>query len=155
VFCSVLPLFCPLVSSVFFVIQTPIHRVWWRKLYFSSILPLLVGVFSFLFFLLLCWVEIHCRIYKNSYNISNISYLNSPPPPFSFISPSPHSWNSFNSYHFSIYNTCVHSICTIFSLPHSFSISSLSHWYQFPQTGPCSLIFVKERKKNDLFACLR
>jgi hypothetical protein len=44
----------------------------------------------FLFFLLLlCWVEIHCGIYKSSYNISNISFLNSPPPPFSFISPHP------------------------------------------------------------------
>jgi hypothetical protein len=37
---------------------------------------------------LLCWVEVHCGIHKSSYNISNISYLNSPPPSFSFISPS-------------------------------------------------------------------
>jgi hypothetical protein len=29
-----------------------------------------------------CWVGVHCGIYKSSYNIS---YLNSPPPPFSFI----------------------------------------------------------------------
>jgi hypothetical protein len=33
-----------------------------------------------------------CDIYKSSYNISE---LNSPPPPFSFI-PLPYSWNSFN-----------------------------------------------------------
>jgi hypothetical protein len=31
-------------------------------------------------FLLLCWVGIYCGIYKDSYNVSNISYLNSPPP---------------------------------------------------------------------------
>jgi hypothetical protein len=39
-----------------------------------------------LFFpLLLCWVGIHCSIYKGSYNVSNTSYLNSPPPLVSFI----------------------------------------------------------------------
>jgi hypothetical protein len=42
-----------------------------------------------LFFLLLCWVSVHCRIYESSYNVSNISYLNSPPPLFSFIPSSP------------------------------------------------------------------
>jgi hypothetical protein len=30
---------------------------------------------------------VYCGIYKSSYIISNISYLNSPPPPFSYISP--------------------------------------------------------------------
>jgi hypothetical protein len=34
--------------------------------------------FCFILFLLLCWVGIHGGIYKGSYNISNISYLNSP-----------------------------------------------------------------------------
>jgi hypothetical protein len=52
-------------------------------------------------FLLLCCMGVHCGLYKSSYNISNISYLNSPPPSFSFISPSLHSKNSFNRYHFS------------------------------------------------------
>jgi hypothetical protein len=41
--------------------------------------------------------------FKRSYNISNISYLNSPPTPFFFILSSPNSWNSFTRYHFSIY----------------------------------------------------
>jgi hypothetical protein len=36
--------------------------------------------FFFYFVLLLCWVGVHCSIYKGSYNVSNISYLNSPPP---------------------------------------------------------------------------
>jgi hypothetical protein len=40
-------------------------------------------------------VRVHCGIYKSSYNISNISYLNSLPSPFSFISLSAHSWSSF------------------------------------------------------------
>jgi hypothetical protein len=41
------------------------------------------------YFLLLSWVWIHCSIYKSSYNLSN---LNSPPPPLSFIHSSPDSW---------------------------------------------------------------
>jgi hypothetical protein len=45
-----------------------------------------VWLMYFLYFLLLCWVGVHCGIYKSSYNISNISHLNSPPPLFFFIS---------------------------------------------------------------------
>jgi hypothetical protein len=33
---------------------------------------------------------VHCDIYISSYNKSNISDLNSPPPPFSFIFFSPY-----------------------------------------------------------------
>jgi hypothetical protein len=36
-------------------------------------------------FLLLCWVGVHYGIHKSSYNITNISYLNSFSPSFSFI----------------------------------------------------------------------
>jgi hypothetical protein len=75
-------------------------------------------------------------------------------------SPSTHSRNSFNRYHFSIY---IH-VYTIFS-PYSpsFTISPLplpSHWYQpsSSQTEPVpsshSLILYKKkgkRKKNDIF----
>jgi hypothetical protein len=83
-----------------------------------------IGGSSFFLFLLFFWIGLHHGIYKGSYNISNISYLNSPPPPFSFISHPPnththahththththHSWNSFNRYHFSIY-IHVHTI---------------------------------------------
>jgi hypothetical protein len=35
--------------------------------------------FVYSFILLLCWVGLHCGIYKCSYNISNLSYLNSSP----------------------------------------------------------------------------
>jgi hypothetical protein len=43
------------------------------------------------FLLLLYWVEVRCGIYTGSYNVSNVSYMNSPPPPFTFIPPSPNS----------------------------------------------------------------
>jgi hypothetical protein len=36
-----------------------------------------------------CCAGVHCGIYKSSYNISNISKWNSPPPPFSFIPSAP------------------------------------------------------------------
>jgi hypothetical protein len=53
--------------------------------------------------LLLCWVGGHCGIYKVSYNVSTISYLNSPLSPVPFILPFLNSWNSFSRYHFCIY----------------------------------------------------
>jgi hypothetical protein len=55
-------------------------------------------VYYFLFtysLLLLCWMGVHCGTYKSSYDISNISYLNSPPPSLSFISPSSSQCVSF------------------------------------------------------------
>jgi hypothetical protein len=54
------------------------------------------------FLLLFSWVWAHCSINKGSYNVSNISYLNS----LLHSSPSsilPYSWKSFNRYHFCIY----------------------------------------------------
>jgi hypothetical protein len=33
------------------------------------------------FSLLLCWMGVHCVIYKGSYSVSTISHLKSPPPP--------------------------------------------------------------------------
>jgi hypothetical protein len=112
-------------------------------------------------FLLLCWVGVHCGIYKSSYNIPNTSYVNLPPPSFSFILPSPHSWNSFNSYHLSIY-THVYTVFALYSSSHTLSPPSPpSYCYQTPPPPPpdktCSVLlfsnFVKE--KNDIFVCLR
>jgi hypothetical protein len=37
--------------------------------------------FIYLFFIIV--LGVHCGINKSSYNVSNISYLNSPPPPLS------------------------------------------------------------------------
>jgi hypothetical protein len=68
---------------------------------------------------------------------------------YSWIHPLPHSWNSFNRSHFSIY---IH-VYTIFPpyLPiyTLFLISSSSHWYQLPDLF-CFLVlsFCKKKKSN-------
>jgi hypothetical protein len=43
---------------------------------------------KFIFFTFIVVLGVLYGIYKSSYNISNISYLNSPPPSFYFILPS-------------------------------------------------------------------
>jgi hypothetical protein len=104
--------------------------------------------YCFIFFLLLCWVGVHCSIYKSSYNISNVSYLNTPPQLLSLIPPSTDSWNSFNKYHFCILHRCVYIICTIFTLLLLSLPSPPSHQCQPPTFIPqaksvspsCSLI---------------
>jgi hypothetical protein len=69
-------------------------------------------------------------IYKSSENVLNVSYLNSPPSPISFIpSPPPHSWNSFSGCHFYF---CLY-VYTVFA-PYSSSCTLSSplppiHWY--------------------------
>jgi hypothetical protein len=67
------------------------------------------------FILLLCWVGVHCGIYKGSYNKGNISYLNSPSTILLYL-PFPHLRNSFNRYFFSI---CIY-VYTVF-VPYSSS----------------------------------
>jgi hypothetical protein len=68
----------------------------------------------------------------------------------------PHSWNSFNRYHFSIY---IHMF-TVFSLySHSFVIfPHHTHQYQPLQTGPvlpsCSPILYKEKRRRKWHFCL-
>jgi hypothetical protein len=75
------------------------------------------------------------------------------PPSFSFIPP--HSWSSFNRYHFSVY-VYIH-VYTVFALnspSHTLSPPSPpSHCYQLPQQDlfyPLILQFC-ERKKYDIF----
>jgi hypothetical protein len=90
------------------------------------ILRLLIpDIFIFIYFLLLCWVGVYYGMYKSSYNISNVLYFNSLPWPFSFI-PFPHSQflERFQQVSFFHLQTCVHSICTICTLPHPLSTSS-------------------------------
>jgi hypothetical protein len=93
---------------------------------------LIVGSFmQYLFLkrlLLLCWAGVHCGICTGSYNVSDISHLNSPPPLLSFITPPPHSWNSFNRYHFCI---CIHAY-TVFA---QYSLSYPLSWLPVPLTG--------------------
>jgi hypothetical protein len=88
---------------------------------------------------LFCWVELHRHIYKGSYNVSNISYLNSPPTTGLFHHPSPNSWNSFSSYPFCIY-ICVYIICTVFILLLLSRPPLPSHWCQPlpPPSRTCS-----------------
>jgi hypothetical protein len=54
-------------------------------------------------FCLWFWVGVHWSICKSSYNVSNISYLNSPPSTALFHPLFPDSQNSLNRYHFCIY----------------------------------------------------
>jgi hypothetical protein len=63
-------------------------------------------------FVLLCWGYIMAFI--KVLIIYHTSFLNSPPPSFSFL-PYPHLWNSFNRYHFHLH-TCVYIIYTILTL---------------------------------------
>jgi hypothetical protein len=68
-------------------------------------------------------------IHKSSYNISNISYLNTPPPSFSFIFSYPLSQSSFNRYHFCIY-IHVYTIFALYSLSYTLSPPPPPfHWY--------------------------
>jgi hypothetical protein len=102
----------------------------------------------FSFFLLLFWVGVHCGIYKSSYNTSNVSYLNSPPPPFSFKLPSPIPGEFQQVSFFSFTYMCTQYL-PIFTFPHPFPISSPSH-YTKPSGRTCSAPlfsnFVKEKK---------
>jgi hypothetical protein len=85
------------VKAASFPCFTAIHR--------EFTYPMFSNLFKISF--LLCWVGIHCDIYKSSYNISNVSYLNSPLQQISF-------------FHL---HTGVHRICPIFTLLHHFPIS--------------------------------
>jgi hypothetical protein len=82
----------------------------------------------FLFFIIVV-LGVHCSIYKSSYNIPNISYLNSPPSSFYFTFPPSTSWNSFNRSHFSIYT----HMCTVFA---PYSTSYILSPHPPPLTGP-------------------
>jgi hypothetical protein len=113
----------------------------------------------FKFYFIVIWVGVHCGFYKGSYNILNMSYLNSLPPPFFFI-PNPHSWNSFNRYLFLLLQLCIHSVCIIFTFLHNILTSSPPTSINATSPGrTCSALlfsdYAKERKRNDIFAYLR
>jgi hypothetical protein len=58
----------------------------------------MIFAFGIIFFIVVLGGGIHCSIYKGSYNVSNISYLNLLPL-LCLSSLSPDSRNSFNRYH--------------------------------------------------------
>jgi hypothetical protein len=66
------------------------------------------------FFLLLCCLGVQCGIYRSSYNVSNISYWNSPPSWLFFTLPPFLEW--FQEVSFLHLHTCVHIFCTVFTL---------------------------------------
>jgi hypothetical protein len=69
--------------------------------FFKFCLPKIKYTYLALFYYhIVVVLSVHCHIYKSSYNIS---WLNSTSLSFSFISPSHHSWNSFNTSNFSIF----------------------------------------------------
>jgi hypothetical protein len=113
----------------------------------------------FLIFLLLHWVEVHCDIYKSSYNVSNMSYLNSSLHR-SLLCSFPHSWNCFNRSQFYIY---IH-VYTVFA-PYSPSYTFPCPRPPPPVTNPLTpwaglfdplvLQFCGEKEKNDIFVCTR
>jgi hypothetical protein len=80
--------------------------------------------YFFFFFYYCCagwgYIEVFTKL---SYNVSNVSFLNSPPSLLSFIPPSPNFWNSFNRYYF-----CIHiHVYTLFVPPslHTFVLKPL------------------------------
>jgi hypothetical protein len=97
-----------------------------------------------MFFPLLCWVGVHCGIYKGSYNVSNRSHLNSSPPPLSFVLLSPASWNTFSRCHFWIYIHHVYTFFALYSLSYLLSLSPCSLPLVPPTLGrTCSVLLFK------------
>jgi hypothetical protein len=110
-----------------------------------------------LYFLLMCWVGVHSGINKSSYNISNISYLNSPLPPLFFIAPPPIPQIVSTGLIFQF--TCI---CTQY-LDYIYPLTPFSHLLPPLPTGTNSLrqdlfhpsILWVCKVKNDIFVCLR
>jgi hypothetical protein len=99
----------------------------------------------------LCWVRVHCSICKNSYNLSNISYLNLPCALLSFIHLHPFL-GGFHRVSVLFLHTCVCVFCTIFTFLPPFTATSSSHWYQpYPRQDlfcPPVLLFSKRKRKK-------
>jgi hypothetical protein len=70
-------------------------------------------VIWFLFPSLLCWVWVHCVIYKSSYNVSITSYLNSPCLSFILLLWFLEQFQQASLLHL---HTGIHIFCTIFTL---------------------------------------
>jgi hypothetical protein len=98
-----------------------------------------IYVYLFTYFLLLCWVWVCCGIYKMSYNVSNISYLNSPLPLLSFIPSFPQFLETFEQYLFSFTYICAHFYTIFTLLP------------PFPTTSPLPLVWTPISPGQDLF----
>jgi hypothetical protein len=100
-------------SQVFF---SPWDMQWEILSLYLFILPLLFYIVNIRFILFIIVLGgVHCVLYKDSYNVSNISYLNSPPPPLSFIPPSLISGTTSTSIIFAFTYYCFLNIFSVTS----------------------------------------
>jgi hypothetical protein len=145
-------IYIPFCSSLFFSFLS--------SLFLTVVSTSLKILYSFIFLpLLLCWVGVHCDIYKGSYNVSTMSYLNSPLLPVVLYPPLPHSWNSFNRYPFLIFHlhSYIYILCTLFTLLSIFPTTSPPHTGANTPPGQDlfhHLVFQfcrKEKRKNMTF----
>jgi hypothetical protein len=91
----------------------------WLCLFWTFLLVLVLVFVLVLLVLILLILGVHCDIYKSSYNRLQ---LNSPPPSFSFIYPSPIP-GIFQQVSFFHFHTWVHNISTVLTLQYPFLIS--------------------------------
>jgi hypothetical protein len=87
-----MPFICPFSIMLFISIVYSRHKCVIICMLCKYCLPVSIWLFILQWgLLLLCWVGVHCGICKCYYNVSNISYLNLPPPLLSLIPPLPES----------------------------------------------------------------
>jgi hypothetical protein len=127
--------------------------------------PIYLFMYSF-FPLLLCWVEVYCGIYKGSYtyNLSTISYLISPFPPLSFLSPLPiHETVSVGNI-FAFTCMCTHILHLIHSptpfpttspLPLVPKLAPGQYMFHPPVLWSCRREKIKKKNMTFFFASLR
>jgi hypothetical protein len=104
---------------------------------------------SIFFFFYIVVLGVHCGIYKRSYNITNIPYLNSLPPSLSFISPYAISGTGSTGLIFPFTCMCIHYLYHIHPLtPFPHILPSSTGTKSLRQNMFCLLFsdFVKEKK---------
>jgi hypothetical protein len=104
-----------------------------------------------------------CGIYKSSYNVANVSYLNSPPPPFSFSPPPPIPGIVSTGLRFPFTQLCAQYLYHSHP-PTPFPQHLLVPTGTNPPLPTCRTCFTllfsdfveeKRKKRNDIFACLK
>jgi hypothetical protein len=108
-------------------------------------------LFILIFSIFIIVLKIHCAIYKILTVYHTWIHLST----ILLYRPFLHTWNSFNSSHFSI-QTCMHSICTIFTILHPFP--TYSHFPLVtnpPRQDLFHLLFSEIVKERKWHFCLR
>jgi hypothetical protein len=102
----------------------------------------------FIYFFLLCWMGVHCGIYRSSY-LYDIKYTIFEFTPSTILTPIP---VRFQQVSFFQLHTYVHSICTICTLPSPFPTSSPLHGTNTPRQDLfCPPVLWFCLKKKDIF----